>query len=117
MSLDVRIMLLLQSLAQTVWQIEQQNEQIISLLQQEEDDLAIDTSKLAAQIQNNSDLIDTAITMLKAIPPSTDPQTQAAIDQLTTTLANKDSDLSQAFLANTPADPNQSPAPSPAPTP
>ncbi len=43
--------------------------------------------------------------MIAAIPPSTDPTTQAALDALTTTLQGNNSALAAAVAANTPAAP------------
>jgi hypothetical protein len=41
--------------------------------------------------------------LIKAIPVSTDPVTQAALDALTTTLTANDTTIAAAVVANTPA--------------
>lgn len=81
-------------------------------LRTKEHEMAIDLSKLTAEVANNTTVEGSVVTLLnqltaiiKAIPPSTDPTTQAALDQLTATLAANDTALAGAVTANTPAPP------------
>jgi hypothetical protein len=77
--------------------------------------MAIDLTKLTAEVTNNTTVEASVVALLqqltaiiKAIPPSTDPTTQAALDQLTATLATNDQALAAAVTANTPAPPASS---------
>ena len=74
--------------------------------------MAIDLTSMTAEVANNSSVTGSVVTLLnnltaiiKAIPPSTDPVTQAALDQLSTTLTANDAAAAAAVVANTPAAP------------
>lgn len=74
--------------------------------------MAIDLSKITAEVANNTTVETSVVALLgqltaiiKAIPPSTDPTTQAALDNLTATLASNDGAIASAVTANTPAAP------------
>ena len=75
-----------------------------------ETQMAIDLTALTAEVTRNTDveksvlaLIQNLVTQISNIPPSTDPQTQAAIDALKKTLSDNDDALAAAVTANTPA--------------
>ena len=83
--------------------------QLDALLKQE-NKMAVDLTALKAEVTRNKDVGDSVVALLKhltdliaAIPPSTDPVTQAALDDLTTTLKNEDDAIADAVLAGTPA--------------
>lgn len=72
--------------------------------------MAIDLTKLTAEVTANTTVtssVETLITNLAAqiaaIPTSTDPVTQAALDALVATLNANDTSLANAVTANTPA--------------
>jgi hypothetical protein len=72
--------------------------------------LAVDLAALTTEVTNNTSVTASVVTllgnltaMLKAIPPSTDPVTQAALDAMVTTLAGNDTAVAAAVVANTPA--------------
>ena len=72
--------------------------------------MAIDVTAMTAEVANNTSVTNSVVTLLQnlsaliaAIPASTDPVTQAALDQLTATLAGNDSTIAAAVVANTPA--------------
>lgn len=74
--------------------------------------MAIDLGTLTAEVTNNTNVTNSVVTLLnnltaiiKAIPPSSDPVTQAALDQLTATLTTNDQAVAAAVTANTPAAP------------
>jgi len=93
--------------------------QIIGLLKQllkGETAMSIDLTKIQAEIAANTSvtqsvvtLVNTLATEIKNIPPSNDPQTQAALDSLVATLQANDQTLAAAVAANTPADSNPTP--------
>ncbi len=71
--------------------------------------MAVDLTALTAEVTNNTSVENSVVTLLgnltaliKAIPPSTDPVTQAALDQLTATLTANDKATAAAVVANTP---------------
>jgi hypothetical protein len=77
-----------------------------------ENQMAIDLTAVTAEVANNTAVTSSVVTLLgnltaliKAIPPSNDPVTQAALDQLTATLAGNDTTIAGAVVANTPAAP------------
>lgn len=83
--------------------------------------MAVDLTTITAEVTNNTtvtasviQLLNNLTTIIKNTPPSTDPVTQAALDQLTSTLNQNDTAIANAVAANTIAGP---PAPAPAPTP
>jgi len=88
---------------------------IIVLLNQlikQEKQMAIDLTKITAEVANNTTVEASVLALLtqlaaiiKAIPPSSDPVTQAALDQLTSTLSANDTALAAAVVANTPTTP------------
>ena len=77
-----------------------------------EDQMAVNLDALTAEVQRNTDveksvvaLVQSLVTQLNAIPPSSDPATQAAIDGLKQTLSDNDDAIAAAVTANTPAAP------------
>ena len=88
---------------------------IIGMLQQilkQEKAMAIDLTAITAEVAKNTDVTSSVVKLLanltaliKAIPPSNDPVTQAALDQLTSTLSANDTAAAAAVVANTPAGP------------
>jgi hypothetical protein len=76
----------------------------------QESQMAIDVTALTAEVANNSTVSGSVVTLLQNlttfiqnIPASTDPVTQAALDQLTATLAGNDTAVAAAVVQNTPA--------------
>lgn len=74
--------------------------------------MAISLTALTAEVTNNTSVTASVVQLLKnltaliaAIPPSTDPVTQAALDSLTATLTGNDATVAAAVVANTPAAP------------
>lgn len=74
--------------------------------------MAIDLTALTAEVANNTavdasivQLVQNLAAQIAAIPPSTDPATQAALDALVTTLKANDSNIAAAVTKNTPAAP------------
>lgn len=74
--------------------------------------MAIDLTKITAEVAANTTvtgsvvaLVQNLAAIIKAIPPSTDPQTQAALDALTATLNSNDTTIASAVTANTPSAP------------
>jgi hypothetical protein len=87
---------------------------LVRQLLTQEAKLAVDLTTLTAEVANNTSVTNSVVTLLgnltaiiKAIPASTDPVTQAALDQLRTTLASNDTAIAGAVVANTPAAPPQ----------
>jgi hypothetical protein len=71
---------------------------------------AVDIAAITAGVTRNTSVLDSTVllinnltALIKAIPPSTDPVTQAALDQLTATLTANDDAAAAAVVANTPA--------------
>jgi hypothetical protein len=86
--------------------------QSVTLLQTEEQQMAIDLNSLTAEVANNTSVTNSVVTllnnltaMIKAIPPSTDPTTQAALEALVATLTANDQTAAAAVVNNTPAAP------------
>ena len=78
----------------------------------QETQMAIDLTAMTAEVANNTSVASSVVTLLgnltaliKAIPVSTDPVTQAALDQLSATLAANDTTIAGAVVSNTPAAP------------
>lgn len=74
--------------------------------------MAIDLTALTAEVANNTTVDAAVLALVKnlaaqiaAIPPSTDPTTQAALDGLVTTLKGNDAAIAAAVTANTTAAP------------
>ncbi len=72
--------------------------------------MAIDLAAATAEVAKNTTVTGSVVTLLQqltaliqAIPPSTDPVTQAALDQLVATLTGNDQTVADAVVANTPA--------------
>ena len=72
--------------------------------------MAVDLTAVTAEVAKNTSVTGSVVALLqqltaliKAIPPSSDPATQAALDQLTATLTANDGTLATAVTANTPA--------------
>lgn len=70
--------------------------------------MAIDYTALTAEVANNTTVTNSVIQLIAnmaaaiaAIPPSTDPVTQAALDALTSTLATNDTKIAADVVANT----------------
>ncbi len=84
---------------------------ILGLLRQlitQESEMAIDLTAITAEVSKNTDVTNSVIqlvqnlaTEIANIPPSNDPATQAALDQLSATLANNDTAIAGAVTANT----------------
>ena len=88
-----------------------------------ENAMALDLTAATAEIERNTQvtagvlqLVQTLVTELQNIPPSTDPVTQAALDDLVKTLTTNDQSIADAVAANTPAAPVTAPVPKPAPS-
>jgi hypothetical protein len=84
----------------------------------QEGQMAIDLTAVTAEVAKNTSVTGSVVTllqqltaMIQAIPPSTDPVTQAALDQLVTTLTGNDQTVADAVVANTPAAPAQAKGP------
>ena len=93
--------------------IEHKLDRLLALFKQETKIMAVDISALTAEVANNTavdgsivQLVQNLAAQIAAIPPSTDPQTQAALDALTATLKNNDASIAAAVVANTPAAPS-----------
>jgi hypothetical protein len=86
---------------------------IISMLRvvlAEENIMAIDLTAITAEVANNAtvsgsvvQLVQNLAAQIAAIPPSTDPTTQAALEALTATLGSNDTAIAAVVTANTPA--------------
>lgn len=83
----------------------------LDLLLKQEAKMAIDLTRQTAAIAKNTDTVASAALAIKtiedlltAIPPSNDPVTQAALDQLTDTLEANNAALAAA-VATTPQNP------------
>lgn len=95
----------------------QTNPAILSALGKMEHHVTKEFDDLTAQVQANSDAVDSAITLINGIADridaaKTDP---AALTALADELRSKDTALSVAVMANTPVPP--APPPTPVPTP
>ncbi len=71
--------------------------------------MAIDLTSLTAEVARNTSVEQSVVTLVNnlaaqiaAIPASTDPVTQAALDALKTTLSQNDDAIAAAVTANTP---------------
>jgi hypothetical protein len=78
----------------------------------QENIMAIDLTTITAEVANNTSVAGSVVTLLQNlttiiqnIPASTDPVTQAALDQLTATLSGNDTTVAAAVVSNTPAAP------------
>ncbi len=85
---------------------------ILNQLTKKENQMAIDLTTITANVAKNTDAANSAVTLLnnltaiiKAIPPSSDPTTQAALDQLSATLDSNNTAIASAVVANTPVAP------------
>ncbi len=79
--------------------------------------MAIDLTSITAEVARNSSveasivqLVNNLAAQIAAIPPSTDPVTQAALDALNATLTSNDDAIAAAVTANTPPAPPPPPA-------
>ena len=84
----------------------------LDLLVSKENRLMIDVASITAEVARNTDVEQSVLKVVQnlaaavaAIPPSTDPTTQAALDALTATLKNNDDAIAAAVVANTSAAP------------
>ena len=82
----------------------------LDFLLKQENKMAVDLTALTAEVAKNTTVEGSVVALLaqltaliKAIPPSTDPTTQAALDQLTATLTQNDTAVVAAVTQNTPA--------------
>jgi hypothetical protein len=73
---------------------------------------AVNLAAITNGVTNNTSVLASCIQLMQnlaaavaAIPPSTDPVTQAALDALTATLVANDAAAAAAVVANTPAAP------------
>lgn len=88
---------------------------ILAILRQlatQEREMAIDLTTITAEVANNTSVTQSVVKLVQnlaaqiaAIPPSSDPATQAALDQLSATLKANDTAIAGAVTANTPAVP------------
>ena len=85
-------------------------EQKLDISLSQERKMALDLTALTAEVAHNKDVGDSVVALLKqlhdlivAIPPSTDPTTQAALDELAASLKAHDDAIADAVVANTPA--------------
>ena len=85
---------------------------LLSEILQKENKMAIDLTAMTAEVANNTSvtasveqLVTNLVAQIAAIPPSSDPVTQAALDALTATLSGNDTSIAAAVVANTPAAP------------
>jgi len=83
---------------------------MLDLLLLKDNTMAISLSAITAEVTNNTSVTNSVVALLnnltaliKAIPPSTDPTTQAALDALTSTLTANDGTIAAAVTSNTPA--------------
>ena len=95
---------------------EQEVLRLLNLIVTKENIIMADTTDLEAKVAANTDVVESAITLLNGLKAAldqagTDPVKLAA---LSATLADEDGKLAAAIAANTPAAP---PAPAPAPAP
>lgn len=74
--------------------------------------MAVDLTAMTAEVTRNTSLtasvaavVNNLVTLLNNIPPSTDPVTQAALDDLKSSLSANDDAIAAAVLAGTPAAP------------
>ena len=72
--------------------------------------MAVDLTAMTAEITKNTTVVGSVemlfaqlTALIKNIPPSTDPVTQAALDELTATLVANDAAVAAAVVANTPS--------------
>jgi hypothetical protein len=79
-------------------------------LMTQEAKMAIDLAAVTAEVAKNTTVTGSVVTLLQqltaliqAIPPSTDPVTQAALDDLVAKLTANDQTVADAVAANTPA--------------
>ena len=82
----------------------------LDTLKVKETKMAIDVSAITAEVQRNTDVTKSVVQLVQnlanqiaSIPPSNDPQTQAALDQLKNTLTQNDDQIAAAVTANTTA--------------
>ena len=82
----------------------------LDALLKQENAMAIDLTKLTAEVAANTTVTGSVVTLInnlaaqiKNIPPSNDPVTQAALDSLVTTLNQNDTTIAGAVTSNTPA--------------
>jgi hypothetical protein len=82
----------------------------VTKLLAKESAMALDLTTLTAEVAKNTTVAGSVETLLaqltaiiKAAPPSSDPTTQAVLDQLASTLTNNDTAIAAAVVANTPA--------------
>ena len=88
--------------------------QLLKGQQQLETTMAIDFTAANAEIARNTDVTGSVKALLASLAQqiadlktaSTDPATQASIDDLVASLKANDDDVAAAVTANTPADPN-----------
>lgn len=90
---------------------------MLQTLLAKENKMAINLDALTAEVTNNTNVTQSIVKLVQnlaaqiaAIPPSNDPQTQAALDALTATLTSNDGAIAAAVTANTPAAPPAAPA-------
>jgi hypothetical protein len=83
---------------------------MLQRLSSQERSMAVTLDALTAEVTNNTNVTNSVIALLgnltaliKAIPPSSDPVTQAALDALTASLTTNDAAVAAAVTANTPA--------------
>lgn len=85
-------------------------EVLINRISTQERHMAIDLASITAEVAKNTTVTASVVTLVNnlaaqiaAIPASTDPVTQAALDALTATLGTNDTAIAAAVTANTKA--------------
>ena len=83
---------------------------MLKQLLKQENAMAINLTQLTAEVSSNTDVTNSVVALLanltqliKNIPPSNDPATQAALDALVATLSTNDQAIAADVTANTPA--------------
>ncbi len=78
----------------------------------QEGQMAIDLTAITTEVAKNTTVAGSVVAllqqltaMIQAIPPSSDPVTQAALDALVASLSTNDQAVAAAVVANTPATP------------
>jgi len=81
----------------------------LNQLLKQEAQLAVDLSKLQAEIAHNTDVAASVVktlndlaAIIRNFPPSTDPQVQAAVDAMNATLEANDAAMAGAVTADAP---------------
>jgi len=108
MSNQSHVLDLFQTIHSHLMRIEGMLQQILN----KETQMAVDVSAITNQVDRQTtvnasivQLLNNVVATLNAMPPSSDPVTQAALDALTTTITSNNDAIAAAVVANTPAAP------------